>query len=228
MKLNFKFLVAIVLSFSFAHFASADAIPSPVCSVDKLNVAPNDQVVFTPSFPSSTNKFSYKWIGEASTTSKGAIAMAFIYPGNYTVALYATSEAGAVFSSKCPTVNVSLGTPPAQIQGGFYPYPFVSTTTRAQIPREAEVLPASCLNLTQSLSYGLYDDVKSAKDGIIYKLQKFLKDKGYLKANPSGYFGSLTRAAVQAFQKDKSIEPTGLVGPITRANIKVVSCSPLQ
>jgi hypothetical protein len=228
MRKAIKILFSIMLiSFSFSTFSFADSIPHPVCSVSKSIAAPNDQIVFTPSMPSSTDKFIYRWVGEASTTSTGAIGLAFIYPGDYTVALYAIPSNGAVYSGLCPKVTISLDAASSPIDGGFYPYPFASSTLKSQIPNEIMPPPSSCLNLGQNLFFGYYDNTKVKTDGVIYKLQQFLKAFGYLRASPSGYFGNLTKAAVQALQRDKSIDPTGFVGPLTRANIKITSCSPL-
>lgn len=49
-------------------------------------------------------------------------------------------------------------------------------------------------------------------------LQKVLIDLGFLKiATPTGYFGSLTKAAVMGYQTSRGIEATGNTGPKTRA-----------
>jgi PKD repeat protein/outer membrane murein-binding lipoprotein Lpp len=58
----------------------------------------------------------------------------------------------------------------------------------------------------------------------VLTLQQVLKDKGFFAGDPTGYFGALTRAAVERFQAAQSIvsagapETTGygLVGPATR------------
>jgi hypothetical protein len=69
--------------------------------------------------------------------------------------------------------------------------------------------------LTQSLYFGL-------RTAQVKDLQSLLAGKGYLSsANASGFFGSLTLAAVQKFQCDKSIVCAGgagwgTVGPKTR------------
>ena len=51
----------------------------------------------------------------------------------------------------------------------------------------------------------------------VVKVQTILRDKGYFRTNVTGYFGSITEAAVIAFQKDYGIDPIGVVGPQTRA-----------
>ncbi|KKS98277.1 MAG: Peptidoglycan-binding domain 1 protein, partial [Candidatus Giovannonibacteria bacterium GW2011_GWA1_43_15] len=44
-----------------------------------------------------------------------------------------------------------------------------------------------------------------------------------LSVNPTGYFGTLTRAAVLNFQKQYGIEQVGFVGPKTRAKLNELS-----
>ena len=54
----------------------------------------------------------------------------------------------------------------------------------------------------------------------VKKLQLFLIAKGYLNADPTGFYGSLTTKAVKEFQAKNGIIHTGaLVGPSTRAAI---------
>lgn len=79
-----------------------------------------------------------------------------------------------------------------------------------------------CVNLTKNMSVGAKD---STTNGQVSDLQFFLNDKGYLKTDPTGYFGAATLAAVKAFQSDNGITPNGVVGPITRGKIQDVSCS---
>jgi peptidoglycan hydrolase-like protein with peptidoglycan-binding domain len=61
-------------------------------------------------------------------------------------------------------------------------------------------------------------------------LQSILASKGFLSVAPTGYFGSLTRAALAAYQAANGITPAaGYFGPITRAQITVggpVACTP--
>ena len=51
----------------------------------------------------------------------------------------------------------------------------------------------------------------------VRELQLKLKDLGFLKVDPTGFFGLATQKAVIDFQKKNNIEPAlGFVGPITR------------
>ncbi|MBR1864806.1 MAG: spore cortex-lytic enzyme [Ruminococcus sp.] len=46
-------------------------------------------------------------------------------------------------------------------------------------------------------------------------IQERLKERGLFNANVTGYYGSITRNAVLAFQKQQGISQTGTAGPIT-------------
>lgn len=53
--------------------------------------------------------------------------------------------------------------------------------------------------------------------GDVSELQQRLKDLGYFSANVTGFFGSITKAAVMQYQTANGIPSTGYVGPLTRA-----------
>jgi hypothetical protein len=78
-----------------------------------------------------------------------------------------------------------------------------------------QVLGASTFNFTHNLKIGS----KLSPD--VTELQKVLIAGGYLKIDaPTGYFGSLTRAAVAAWQAANGISPAaGYFGPISRAKL---------
>ncbi len=56
-------------------------------------------------------------------------------------------------------------------------------------------------------------------------LQDFLYEKGYLKVLPNGYFGPGTFAAVKEYQTANGINPTGVVGSVTRRSLKAATCA---
>lgn len=59
----------------------------------------------------------------------------------------------------------------------------------------------------------------------VVRLQQFLKDEGHLSAQATGYFGSLTRSALIAFQRDYNLSVSGRLDAVTRAKIKSLTCS---
>lgn len=82
---------------------------------------------------------------------------------------------------------------------------------------------AQCLTLTNTNLRLRARDV--ATNGEVSLLQGFLQDQGLLSADPTGYFGTVTLAAVNAFQTRNGITPaSGYVGVLTRAKIQEISC----
>ncbi|MDP1624773.1 MAG: peptidoglycan-binding domain-containing protein, partial [bacterium] len=79
---------------------------------------------------------------------------------------------------------------------------------------------ATCVDLFQDIGQG-----SSGSTVLLY--QNFLKEQGLLTAVPNGHFGPATLAATKAFQASRNISTTGLVGPLTRAALKIVSCTPV-
>jgi len=53
----------------------------------------------------------------------------------------------------------------------------------------------------------------------VFALQNRLQREGFLTATPTGYFGPATFVALKAFQKSHGIDPLGVVGPATRAEL---------
>ena len=58
---------------------------------------------------------------------------------------------------------------------------------------------------------------KGDKGEAITKLQTALQNKGYFNEAPTGYYGTVTEAAVIAFQKDHKLEVDGVAGKKTLA-----------
>jgi chitodextrinase len=83
---------------------------------------------------------------------------------------------------------------------------------------EAAANHCTLVNLTRNLALG-----SSGTD--VTQLQQFLVTQGDLTAAPTGYFGTLTQAAVEQFQKANNISPVGSIGPITRAKITALTNS---
>ena len=83
---------------------------------------------------------------------------------------------------------------------------------------------STCVQLTKGMTFGSKDSITNGEVSI---LQFFLNNRGYLQADPTGSFGSATVAAVKAFQGANGITQNGVVGPVTRAKIKEISCGTL-
>lgn len=91
----------------------------------------------------------------------------------------------------------------------------------AQAQGDENTVVAGCVDIPINLTYGSRDETTG---GAVSQLQDFLQANNYLNTNPTGFFGTLTLAAVKQFQAANGIESTGFVGPITRAKIKSMTC----
>jgi len=81
------------------------------------------------------------------------------------------------------------------------------------------VAPGSNTNIC-TLGLDLYVGKSDATTGgAVTALQNFLTSKGYFQYQVTGYFGSITKAAVQEYQAANGVPSTGYVGPLTRAAI---------
>lgn len=128
------------------------------------------------------------------------------------------------------------------VAAGFIPQDKVATansvisnsntsTTKAQTTQTKFVYGnnsssnSSCLKISTDLFVG-------SAGAVVTSLQNFLKSKGHFTETATGYYGSLTQAAVEKFQKAEGIvangtpDTTGLgkVGPATRSAIEKLSC----
>lgn len=78
-------------------------------------------------------------------------------------------------------------------------------------------LSASALTLTRTLSFG-------DRGADVRELQAFLNEQGFFSyPDFTTYFGRVTRTSVVAFQRAQGIDPIGIVGPLTRARIALLS-----
>lgn len=98
--------------------------------------------------------------------------------------------------------------------------PYISSAQSVDVDTSND---ASCAIITTNLRYGS-TDIKTG--GSVSVLQDFLNTNGYLTSQPTGFFGSMTRSAVRAFQNANNIpaNPPGFVGSLTRAKIQEIDC----
>lgn len=102
--------------------------------------------------------------------------------------------------------------------------------------KENSVSPEVSKSIIKGLRYAEGSSVvvkenlkKGMKSDEVKKLQLVLIAKGYLDAQPTGYYGPLTIKAVKELQKKHGIVHSGrLVGPATRAAIEaeVIATTP--
>jgi peptidoglycan hydrolase-like protein with peptidoglycan-binding domain len=116
-----------------------------------------------------------------------------------------------LFGSVIPAVTFAQyggGGPPVGLFGVFAPGPTSQTPTAPT----GQVLGASVYNFTSNFGLGTQDED-------VTQLQTILIADGYLKITaPTGYFGPVTKAAVEAYQAANNISPSsGYIGSLTRA-----------
>lgn len=79
-------------------------------------------------------------------------------------------------------------------------------------PPVGQVLGASTVRFTRHLGLG-------SKGDDVTNLQQILASLGFFHESPTGYFGLVTLAAVEDYQKAHGINDTGFVGPLTLASL---------
>lgn len=124
------------------------------------------------------------------------------------------------------TLNVSIGQTPTedpalieQLLAQIESLKQQILALKANMPPGAVAGIVSCPQLSNNLYAGI------ANKADVTCLQQFLKNQGadiYPEGLVTGYFGSLTRAAVVRFQKKYGIIQTGFVGILTRAKINTI------
>ncbi|NET55243.1 MAG: peptidoglycan-binding protein [Symploca sp. SIO2E6] len=61
---------------------------------------------------------------------------------------------------------------------------------------------------------------RGERSTLVASLQRNMQTSGYYNGPITGYYGSLTEAAVMTFQKAKGLEVDGIAGPVTRAALE--------
>ena len=57
------------------------------------------------------------------------------------------------------------------------------------------------------------------KDSVVYSVQQKLYESGFLTVSPTGYYGTDTQAAVEAYQKENQLAVDGIAGPATMQSL---------
>lgn len=86
----------------------------------------------------------------------------------------------------------------------------VSTT--CLMPIISAAISLSILSATSAAQASIY---YGSSGNHVVQLQKALANHGYFHARATGYFGSITKHSVKAFQRDHGLAVDGIVGPAT-------------
>ncbi len=100
-------------------------------------------------------------------------------------------------------------------------YVQAAVDTRADASASWKKEELTCTTIEHTLRLGSRD---RNTDNDVTELQTFLRAEGYLRNQPSGFFGFATLRAVRSFQAAEGLKVTGVVQEETQAKIEAVSC----
>jgi murein L,D-transpeptidase YcbB/YkuD len=92
-----------------------------------------------------------------------------------------------------------------------------TATTPVAPTQPTAPVSASCLNTETTLTQGMTGTLVTTAQTLLQKLN-------YFTVTPTGFFGPVTTASVQAFQTANGISPLGIIGPQTRNKLNELGC----
>jgi chitodextrinase len=197
---------------------------APVIGNDMLVGTANVQLSWSiPYDPIAINGYTlYRdGVSAATVTSTNYLDTA-VSPGMHAYNVIATDISGATSPMSATSTIIVPVTTAAVVATS-------SSTSSSSSP--AAAVPSSAIPGISSLTQSLYFGLRTAQ---VTALQSLLAREGYLSsASATGFFGSLTLAAVQKFQCDNNIVCAGgagygIVGPKTRNILNSLSSSSLS
>jgi hypothetical protein len=149
-----------------------------------------------------------------SSNSSPTVASAVISSGNSVLSLKGGGVNGSTIITVCSSTDSATC-------GSLY----VSTSAPVTAPViTPPSTPSAAPATTPVTVYTFKTLLKIGSSGTeVRELQKLLAKLGFFKAASTGTFGSVTQAAVKAFQKKYGIDQVGYVGPATRAKLNSLS-----
>ena len=131
--------------------------------------------------------------------------------GAHVITVTATDASGHSASASVP-IQVLYGTAPVSSA------PVVPNTVVTTASTAASTSPAT--NISNAKAYVFTKYLQTGSSGAdVTALQQLLLTLGFFATTPSGYFGTITMHAVQAYQTAHGISPLGVVGPLTRTSL---------
>lgn len=88
------------------------------------------------------------------------------------------------------------------------------------VPATAPVTPSTPTASAQAYTFKKLLTVGSSGADVT-ALQQLLVQLGFLQVTPTGYFGAMTKAALQKYQSAHGISPLGYAGPLTRTSLSL-------
>ena len=173
----------------------------------EVSIDDEEVSVVSPSTPPSSSSLSKGSRGEAVR----ALQIKLIALG------YFSEEATGYFGSITESAVIAF-----QKDNSIDPIGIVGPKTRQALDRESSsTTPPPTSTPTASFTFTKYLEVGSRGEEV-KKLQLVLKKEGYFSEEATGYFGSITKASLIAFQNANAIEGLGIVGPKTRTALNAL------
>lgn len=175
-------------------------MPDPVIPVVQPDPTPTGQVLGASTY-NFTQPLRFGSIGVDVTQLQQTLTQEGVYSGPITGYFGNLTQAGVMaYQAKYSIEQVGIVGPRTMAQLNIGTTPAVQNS------------PAVTYTFTQQLSVGSHG-------AEVMQLQTVLIALNLLPSPPTGYYGPLTEHAVETYQGQYGIEQTGVVGPLTRAQL---------
>ena len=96
-----------------------------------------------------------------------------------------------------------------------------NSTTHLNLASTPLLFLTIALTISNLVNPALATIKKGDSGSEVAEIQKTLKDAGYFRNKPTGFYGTVTQAAVKKFQTENNLKVDGIVGPKTLSALKV-------
>ena len=198
--------IPLVLTVEIPSVSINDIQPSTTVVIGSSFTFLLSQVGFTNPIYTVSDSFSGTTLSNSDISSTGSLTWVPTQNdvGTHVITVHATDNNGHTATAP---ITIDVISPPVEVTTPTTPTVTTTTTT----PSTAA---SSASTSGYVFSTYLYPGLTSPD---VTVLQNILIQEGYLMVPATGYFGSLTQAAVEQFQAAHNLDQLGVVGPATRA-----------
>ncbi len=196
-------------------------IPSLIVGMSIGSTTPvSARVIITTSLP-ATVRLSYG----TSTTGYGATVNSSLL---LTTTFFNLTDLIPNASYRLRAAASAIGQTASSPELTFVPSAFTSAASSPTPSPATSPITPSLPTTISSIPHFLRTLTLGSQGSDVTDLQTILKAQNYLLVSATGYFGNLTKRAVQSFQAANSITPvSGVVGPLTRTKLnQLISGAP--
>lgn len=192
-------------------YVTMPTIPSAPGNVTAVAADSQAMVTWTPAYSAGGGVTGYVVSGTPNgSASVGSGTLSAVLTGLTNGTLYLFSVAATNIAGTGPAALSNSVRPATSTPATSPSSPPVFTPTIPTLPPISTGAPAPIFHFSTALSVG-------SRDAAVTALQNYLIAKKFYAGPVTGYFGALTRKAVQIYQTAHAIQPVGNVGPLTRA-----------